>query len=162
VKRGGDRGDGRRRRRRQRPGRVVELLRDGGTPSTTTPTVSPTGEWVTEIRDATWRTYANVRTDQGKAAYAGGTAKDTTDIQLGIYSYGRNRYVEWQADFTCWKGTDYTSRSKSGTKWVPAGEWRYILVRDAASQSDECDISGYIYPPALDDFGSTRLVLRVR
>jgi hypothetical protein len=111
---------------------------------------------------ATWRTYANVRADQGKAAYAGGTAKDTTDIQLGIYSYGRNRYVEWQADFTCWKGTDYTSRSKSGTKWVPAGEWRYILVRDAASQSDECDISGYIYPPALDDFGSTRLVLRVR
>jgi hypothetical protein len=111
---------------------------------------------------ATWRTYGAVRSDRGAPAILGGTAKSTTDIQLGLYSYSKGRYIQWDADFTCWRGSNYTSRSKSGKKWVPANTWRYITIRDASSQSDECDVGGFAYPANISDTGSIRLAIRVK
>jgi hypothetical protein len=107
---------------------------------------------------ASWRGYASVRSDRGITALAAGAANNTKDIQIGVYTYGTGRAVQWEATFWCEKGSTSVSRTKSGTVTTSARTWKWINVRANASLMDFCDVTALATPSA----GAVRLKIRVR
>jgi hypothetical protein len=108
---------------------------------------------------ATWRNYGSVRADSGWYTMASGSANNTSQIQVGIYTYGRARTVEYDWDWFCEKGGNFKSNSKYGLKTTTqARTWKWVTIRNATYGGWDCDFTASAHPPA----GAHRLKVRVR
>ena len=109
---------------------------------------------------ATWRGYGSTRANAGWSTFVSTGAPNVEDIQLGIYTYGKGRTVEWNGDWYCLKGSSTRSRSKSGTVTTRARTWKWINLRSSSTRMDECAFSGGAQPTSFT--GSHKIRLRVR
>lgn len=109
---------------------------------------------------ATWKNVGSVRTVDGLAALSG-SMRNVEDIQIGITNQGAGTRFEWDVYWSCDRGYNFASRSKSGSVWVGRHATRWVTVRNAGSAWDFCSYSPNVNQRNYNDH-AFKLRVRVR